>query len=404
MKLAVIDATDWQVTVDLERGREVQPEHPLLPVLASLLKAHPFPGDLDASSARWVTDVALDVVDGYRPSFMMLIYATPYLVSAFTPTDTAQRAAVVDQVFAEIGRFLVQTDFTPVIVGLGGMVPLRGQVDLTGLEGLAVAGGMPAQYAGLFRPAPRDLAFLRRLPGVARIVDRVSFQKEFGGNLLFYRRFPDYLLVAEEGYVLRGLGSSARPIYLVPKYEREIPLHCPVPLASQGLADLTSVAGAVSGMLAGSTKVALILVEGVGCATFPLPFHRITNTCRWYCYTVGDNQYLAITTGRHLVENGYPPGFPYYAEDDEEKPFPFSGVFREMPQATIAQQHRYRGGRTAAVGNRSILTHATSGCEVAVECFARALYNHGAMAVLDLEALPGAAGSETQNPGLAGCR
>jgi hypothetical protein len=59
-----------------------------------------------------------------------------------------------------------------------------------------------------------------------------------------------------------------------------------------------------------------------------------------------------------------------------------SGIFREIPEHTIGRRF---AGRSAAVGSRSMLTHVAAGADISVECFARALYNHGVMAVLDIE-------------------
>ncbi|MCR4419609.1 MAG: hypothetical protein QHH27_09590 [Clostridia bacterium] len=36
-----------------------------------------------------------------------------------------------------------------------------------------------------------------------------------------------------------------------------------------------------------------------------------------------------------------------------------------------------------AVGNRSMFMHVAGGTHLSVECFARMLYNHGVMAVVD---------------------
>jgi hypothetical protein len=65
-------------------------------------------------------------------------------------------------------------------------------------------------------------------------------------------------------------------------------------------------------------------------------------------------------------------------DDGEDKPYPFA-IFTEMSPGTIGARFT---GRSAAVGGRGILTHAVAGVDIAVECFVRALYNHGVMAVV----------------------
>ena len=148
--------------------------------------------------------------------------------------------------------------------------------------------------------------------------------------------------------------------------------------ASTPAGSLTEIASAVLEMARGR-RVALILVEAVGCDTFPLPFESTDNTHGWCHYAVGDAQYLAVSTGRHFVEFPYPPGYRYELYDDEAKPYPFSGVFRELPADAIGRRFP---GRTAAVGARAVMTHATFGADIAMECFVRALYNHGVMATV----------------------
>jgi hypothetical protein len=343
----------------------------------SVLARHPYPGDLSGAGPQWVTDTALDLVQRYEPRFLMLTYASLFFAATFSPQGEGERLAMVGQEFAEIQRFLDHSDYVPVIVGLGDLGPARGTVDVMHLEGEVVAGGMSPRFAGLFRPTAGDLATLERHPGVERIVDRESFRAQFGGQDCFYQRFPEYLVAAREGFVFRGVGNSARPLYHTPTHALRIPLHSPLGSVSS----LTDVSGLVLQGLR-SKRVALILVEGVGCDLFPLQHTTISNALHWFCYALGEGQYLAITTGRHLVEWPYPPGYRYYVDDDERKRYPFSGIIGSMPTGTIAQQC---GERSAAVGNRSILTHLAAGADITIECLARTLYNHGVMAVVDLD-------------------
>lgn len=376
MKIGLIDVIDWQAMVDFRDGRPVTVEHPLLGMAAEVIDQHPYPGDLVAGASKWVTDVALDMNNRYQPEFMLLNYANIYFGSVFMPPDKTAHAAQIREVFDEIQRFVEASGFTPVIVGLGDLVSRAGYINIVGLDGMAVAGGISAQYAGLYGASPRDLSSMASHPGVERIVTRDAFRAQFGGAPEFYSRFPDHLLVAREGYVFRGVGSGARRLYQVPKFDPYIPVH-----TSLGEADsITDVSGLVLQALR-QRKVALILVEGVGCETFPLSFRPLSNAYHWHCYTMGDGQYLALTTGQHFVEYPYPPGYRYYVDDAEDKPYPFSGIFAEMPPHTIGQRYP---GKSVAVGSRGILTHIIAGTDITIECFVRALYNHGVMAVVEI--------------------
>lgn len=402
MRIGLIDVIDWQTEVDFKSGRSVKVKHPLVDMAGEVLRKHPYPGDLTPGASRWVTDAALDINSRYQPNLMLLTYSRIFFSSLFQPSDKAEQAARIRETFDEVQRFLEISGFAAVIVGLGDLTPMMGFIDSTGLDALTISGGMSTRYAGLFGASSRDLKSMANHPQIGRIIDRDAFRAQFGGIPEFYRRFPDHLLVAKEGYIFRGVGSTARPLSLVPRYDQYLPLHtrlgtrlgpCPTCLGktepgtksttaeSITAESITDVSNLVLSALQQGAKVALILVEGVGCESFPLPFQQISNTCNWHCYSVGEGQYLTLTTGRHFIERPYPPACPYYLDNDETQPYPFSGIFNEMPPGTIGQRY---SGRSVAVGSRSILTHVAAGTDITIECFARELYNHGVMAMIEL--------------------
>jgi hypothetical protein len=379
MNVAVIDVVDWCSVLNLEDGRPTEVQHPLVESAIAVARDHPFPGDLDPTAPRWVTDTALDLVSRYDPQFMILIHGSPYFTSAFTPMTASEREQHIAAVFSEIDSFVRTTGFVTVIVGLGDMTSYLGHADVTGCDGLVVAGGMSNRFAGAFEPSHGDLERLANVEGIARIVSKDSFRKQFGGtSVKFYERFPDYLLVAREGYVFRGLGGSARRLYNVPKYDDQIPLHTGLGAVSA----ITDIPELVLQVLRGGERVALVLVEAVGCDSFPRTFVRISNSRNWYCYSVGEGQYLTLMTGRHLADNDYPPGYRYHIEDDERKAYPLSSIYTEMPKGTIAQRYE---GRSATVACRGLFTHVIPRTDIAVEGLARGLYNHGVMAVVNLD-------------------
>lgn len=376
MKIGLIDVVEWQTAVDFRTGRPVEVAHPLADLAAEVLRAHPYPGDLTGAGDHWVTDTALDLNARYEPDLMLLVYANLYFPAVFSPLSEEEHAAQTARTFGQIARFLGESGFVPVIVGLGDFVPFKGYVYLTDLDGEVISGGMNPRYAGVNRATARDLEQLAERAGVARLVERDEFRAQFGGCQRFYDRFPDHLAVAEEGCVFRGPSSGARPLYRVSRYDRALPLH-----TTLGTAEVITDVARLTLRALERDRVALILVEGVGCERFPLPFRLISNALHWHTYSVGDSQYLALTTGKHFVEHPYPPGYRYYVDDGEDKAYPFSAVFTEMPAETIGARF---AGKSAAVGGRGILTHAVAGADIAVECFVRALYNHGVMAVLDV--------------------
>jgi hypothetical protein len=381
MDAAVIDVGEWQTTVGLRDGHPVDLFHPLLDTAAAVCAAHPYPGDLTPEGLRWVTDTALDLNHRYEPDWFFLNYAHAYLHALFRTQAVDEQTAQIEAVFAEVERFLDATGFAPVIVGLGGLMPPRGTIETTDLDGLVSVAGMHTRFAGLFNPSGRDLTRMARRAGVERVISRKAFRAEFGGCDEFYAASPDYFLVAHEGYVFHGVNVGCRPLHRIPQPENDLPLHTAFP----GGEAITDVAELVLHGLA-EHKVALISVEGVSVDTFPWPFRPISNRLHWLRYTMGLDQYLALTTGRHFVDYPYPPGYRYELYDAPGAPYPLSGIVCEMPQHAIGRRFE---GRSAAVGSRSMLTHVAAGADIAVECFARALYNHGVMAAVRI---PGRSG------------
>lgn len=50
---------------------------------------------------------------------------------------------------AEAFEFIETSGYTPVIVGTGAMMDLKGDMDLSGLDGLAISSNWSARYCGL---------------------------------------------------------------------------------------------------------------------------------------------------------------------------------------------------------------------------------------------------------------
>jgi len=334
---------------------------------------HPYPGDLDAAANLWVTDTALDLMERYDPSFAFLTYAQQYFSARYSVLSDADRDAAVVAVFEEVERFVALSGFFPVIVGTGGMMPLVASVDLTRLDGLALCTHWSARYAGLYNPSQGDLDFVSALPEIERIVTRNEFFRLLGDCPSDGSRIPEYLLVAREGCKFKTVSGAFRKVWRVPALGYDIP----VSACLEEVSDITGIRDAVGKRL-GEGKVALIFVEGLGMDDFPWPYRKIGNGREWFFYETGDAQYLTISTGKHQVFE-YPVGYRYFEEDGPGKEYPFSGYFRSVPENTVGATIRER---SIAVGNRSMLMHMVAGVDISLECFARNLYNQGAMAVI----------------------
>ncbi|KHK01476.1 hypothetical protein [Desulfovibrio sp. TomC] len=372
MSLAILDARQWQQVVDLRTGHKIEAtDSPLTGTVKGVLARHPFPGDRDPRGNSWVTDTALDLIEQYNPGFAFLTYARQYYSSRYSPLTAAERTEMRDAAFAEVERFSRESGFTTVIVGTGDMTEAATPIDLTGLDGLAVASNWSARYAGLYGLSPRDMDRLTGHPGLERVATREEILELFGGGPENGTRLPEQMAVARLGHYFNT--TSLRRLVMLPAPSYFVPVSANL----EGVASITDVKNAILARL-GREKVAIAFLEGLGCDDFTMPFTACRNGRSWYCYEPGDSQYLALTTGSHRVfeHNG---GYRYYLDDIERKPYPFSGYFTALPSGTIGEAYP---GRSIAVGNRSMFMHMTTGCDIACECFARNLYNQGLMAVI----------------------
>lgn len=373
MSVAVIDVREWQKSFDLRTGRPVEVSGPAGKLVCDVLGRRPYPGDMESQSNRWVSDTAVDLIEGYDPRFAFLVYGHPYFASRHVPMSAHERQAMIGDTFDEIDRFVKMSGFTPVILGRGGMVPLKGSIDVSGLDGLAVSSHWSARYAGLHEASTKDLRRLAQNPHVKMMVSKKELLRLFNGTSDDATRTPEYLLVAEEGYSFRGFGSTLRPPVMVPAKSPFIPL-----LTDAGkVPSITDIRTLVEAKLS-RERVALIIVEGAGMGDFPKGAQPCRNGLDWYDYDPGDAQYLAVTTGRHRFFD-YPVGYKYYNEDSGEREFPFSGYFTSMPEGVLGEDFP---GKSIAVGNKSMFMHTVTGADLCVECFSRNLFNQGVMGVI----------------------
>ncbi|QYZ79648.1 hypothetical protein E2N92_09500 [Methanofollis formosanus] len=373
--IGVIDVTDWQTTVDLRTGRGTVADGPLVRIARKVQADHHYPGDRKPESVSWVTDTALDLCRRSTPGLMVLSYAYPYLTRLFTAPSPTEWQDIVEKTLCAVDRFTEASGMTPVIVGTGDMVPVQERIDLSGLACLTATGGAAPRYAGLYNPSKDDLESLADHPGVRGLIKR---EDAFKADLFCagaQRRFPDYLVAARPGYLFRGFGGVPRPLVHLPACNESVPLVSDIGRAEE----ITGIRGMIEEHLAEGERIALIIVEGVGFADLDRPAYACRNTWRWHTYSPGEGQYAAILAGQHLPEQPYPPGFRYYPEDGEGREYPFAGPYGVMPEDTLGTAY---AGRSAAVGSRSTMTHVYAGTDIAIECFARNLYNYGTMAAV----------------------
>lgn len=373
MSLAIVDAREWQNLLDLQTGKKVQDESLQTLMVRSILKKHPYPGDVDIQSNRWVTDAALDLIEAYQPQLACVFYAHQFFAGRYTPMSEDQREKMIEEVFREVQRFVEKSGYTPVIVGSGDMVELEGEIDLSKVDGVAISSHWSARYAGLHRASQRDLDFVTSHPATERVIKRDEWISLFPGIEHQSERIPEHLLVAREGWTYVTTGTPLRKALRIPGSSFVIPLSTSLGEAKT----LTEIRDLIDANL-NNTKIVLIVIEGVGVGDFLIPNKPCINSVDWFYYEPGDGQYLTLTTGKHQVF-AYPSGYQYHDENDAKKEYPFSGYFLKVPEHTLGMDF---SGKSIAVGNHSMFVHMIFGADICIECFARNLYNQGCLGVI----------------------
>jgi hypothetical protein len=373
MSIAIVDAREWQNLLDLQTGKKIQDESPQTALVRGILKKHPYPGDVNIQSNKWVTDTALDLIEAYEPQLACVFYAHQFFAGRYTPMSENQRDKMIEDVFQEVQRFVEKSGYTPVIIGSGDMVELEGEIDLSKMDGIAISSHWSARYAGLHRASQRDLDYATSHPATERVVTRDEWIRLFPETQHLPERIPEYLLVAREGWTYVTTGTPLRKALRIPGSGYVIPMSTSLGEAKT----LTEVRTLIDANLK-NTRIALIIIEGVGVRDFLAPNKPCINSVDWYYYEPGDAQYLTLTTGSHQVF-AYPSGYQYHDENDAKKGLPFSGYFLKVPEHTLGVDFP---GRSVAVGNHSMFVHMIFGADICIECFARNLYNQGCLGVI----------------------
>lgn len=375
MSIGVIDAVEWQTVVDFKTGGKSDAQSEKIDIAKRILKNLNYPGDLDVEGIDWTVKMALELDKEYKPELMFIMFGTPFFHSVYRQTSEDRWQAIVNYVFDSIDYFLDTTEYEPIIVGLGDMVDVKGYVELNNLDSLYMANNWSYRCSGIEEYVEGDLEKIKKMQGISAIVSKADFIDKYKPKAEFAERLPDYLLTADEGYRFRGYGSSARKAYKIPALNEYIPVYTKL----GEVKDITDIRKVMDRALL-QKKVALIIIEGVGLKDFKYPYELCNNKVDWYTYDQAENQYLAISTGKHYYEHDLPPVSRYLRKDFDKIDFPFSGPHHHLPQDTAG---RKPGIKSAAVSNRGMFPHVVSGADICIESFARNLYNMGSIAIIN---------------------
>ncbi len=373
MSTTIVDARGWQNAFDLKTGDKAETETPVAGIVKNVLQRHPYPGDMDSGSNRWVSDTALDLIESYNPRFVFLSYAAQYFAGRYNAMKEESRAEMITDAFNEVGRFVNKSGFSAIVVGSGDMTPLLGSIDITRLDGIGVCTNWSTKYAGLYNPSQKDLDFINSHPFVEKIIPREEVVRLFNGTPAQALRVPEFLILARMGYTFKAMSPTMKVPVMIPSDNFNIPLH----ITDYDVKDITGIRGVIEKKIA-EKNVALIIMEGVGLDEFLLSHISCNNGKEWFYYETGDAQYLTISSGEHRFFD-YPKGYRYFDEVDRTNEYPFSGYFKSVPGNTFGSSF---AGKSIAVGNKSMFMHMVTGADISVECFSRNMFNQGTMAVI----------------------
>ena len=188
--------------------------------------------------------------------------------------------------------------------------------------------------------------------------------------------FPDFLLIAEDGWNFKGLCSNNRMLYHIEKYNPTLPVYSTI--GSTG--HIEEICGLMEKALAQGRKVLLAVVEGLDEADFFLPHQNVDNCRDWYAYA-GYNLYHTLVTGKPFSQCTHPPIYNMSARRALPLRYPLSTPhIGKICEDSIG---RRAGVRTAAVGSRSITTHAMVNADLMLECYIRSQANMGVLVAVN---------------------
>ncbi|MCD4674462.1 MAG: hypothetical protein K8S18_00495, partial [Desulfobacula sp.] len=289
MSLAIIDARQWQNKFDLESGQKRDDDDPIVSMVSRVLDHHPYPGDIDEEANQWVSKTALDLIEQYDPNLVCLSYAHQFFANRHFHHGKEARNTIFSAAMAEARGFIETSGYTPVIVGTGDMIPLKGDIDLSGLYGLAISSNWSARYCGIHSPSPEDMYLLNSLEEIEYISTRdgwVDLFKSDQPDLDIFqdeRLMPDFLVVAKQGYAFKTMGATLRKPVNIPGNNFKVPVYTPL----GNIDDLRDIKGLIRSNL-DHYKIALILLEGVGKQYFPDNSFLCSNGPGWFCNEPGD--------------------------------------------------------------------------------------------------------------------
>lgn len=375
--LGIIDVRGWQEIIDLATAKPAKRDEKFLKPLRKLAESFPYPGDRNNAGSKWTIDAAEAVVNHYDPGWLFLGFTRPLFACAYDDCSAEDRRDTARVILDYIVGFARKHDFSPLIVGSGGLVPLKGYIIIPELKGVLQSSAWARNMAGLYQSEPGDEELLLKKPHIRDIIHRDDFMG-FCKTMTptYINDIPDYLLIAEDGWGFKGFFSGDRILYNIEKHSYTLPVYSEI-----GYPDhIEGVCGLMEGALDQGEKVLLAVVEGLGEEDFTLPHRNIGNCRDWYAYA-GRMLYHTLVTGKSFYHCTHPPIHDMSAR----RPLPLRYPMSTPHAGVICEDSLGRRAKvpTAAVGSHSISTHAIVNADLMLECYIRGQTNMGVMVAVN---------------------
>ena len=375
----ILDADSWQSVTDFETGENLATwDNPTVDDVKGIIATCRYPGDTSAESIEWTVRTAKKLDAYAHPDLMVLTFATPYFMKAMVKLTPEEETDLNQRLFGAIDSFLAGTDYHPLIIGLGGMTNVLGTLETPDLFNRIRGGLSPAPYSGLFNATEEEIRRCHEIPHVVVRTKEQIFADFPDMNPRQMAETPDLLLMADDGYTLSPMKKRGFLLRKVPYVCRKLPVHTTLPVPPH----ITDVRQTVEKAMDAGKRVALILLEGTGKEDFPMSYACTSCEEKWMVYDHGALQYMAIFTGKRFYENNFSFVLRIKSAKEYSIKYPYSQFeyIDDMPTDTIG---RKAGKRTAAVGSRSMFTHAITQADICIECQARQNAPSGILALVN---------------------
>jgi len=378
MAYIVLDADGWQNVIDFKTGENLDSwDNPLVDDMLKFTPRFPYPGDADMNSIEWTGDVGKALNDYYKPDFMLLTYATPEFIRSSTQLTGEEEKEINRRLFASVEGFLEHTGYKPVIVGTGGMSEIKEVLLPASLMARINRGHGQFSFAGIFRAATGEMEQIRAIPHI-KLFTKDDIRRDFPEATEEYlAEMPDGLILRESGYAFSQARDRGMHQYKTANVEDVLPIHTSLPTPSH----ITDVNRVIHEALDNGTRVALIVLEGTGADDFLIPHETLPAKDKWMVYTDGISLYMSMLSGQPFYRFGIPLVRENRPFKERSNRYPYSQFTDwDMPKNVIG---RRKDVKTAAVGSRSIYTHAISQADICIECHARQMVASGILTLVN---------------------